>query len=140
MLSRLHHHEVIWTMKIAVIFIIFGSQRHLKSGLSCSFMIFGLFPLDFRIMCGGGVLYVLFYILSDLYRCLWRHLKQNHRNHCSEASWYNVVMYVGSYSIVISFFVDDTWSAIVPHCWNVVSTSTSPNHRKKLNNYSFYNL
>ena len=60
----------------------------------------------FRIMCSGGVLYVLFYTLSDLYRCLWRHLKRNHRNHCSEASWYNAVMYVGSYSNDISFFSD----------------------------------
>ena len=67
MLSRLQHHEVIQRKIIAVIFIIFGSQRHLKLGLSGSIMIFGLVLLDGRIMCSGAVLYVLFNTISDKY-------------------------------------------------------------------------
>ena len=140
MLSRLQHHEVIQRKIIAVIFIIFGSQRHLKSGLSGSIMIFGLVLLDGRIMCSGAVLYVLFNTISDKYWCLWRHMMRNHSNHSSEALWYNVVRMWDRIRSSYRFVVDDIWSVIVPHHWDVVSTSSSRSHLNDDNSCYFRSI
>ena len=69
-LSRLCRHEIKYMKTIAMIFIIFGSQRHLKSGLSGSFMVVGRLLLDSKVGWIGdsdGVLYVLYYIINDQY-------------------------------------------------------------------------
>ena len=101
-------------------FIFFGNQRYLKSGLSCIFMLFDLSPHYVRTLCSDGV----------LYRYLWSHMMRNHRNQYLKASWHNVVCMWDRISSSYRFIMDDVWSVIVQHHWDVVSTSSTLSNLK----------
>ena len=72
-LSRLCRHEIKYMKTIAMIFIIFGSQRHLKSGLSGSFMVVGRLLLDSKVgWIGDTVLHQCGRICLQM---MWNHDK-----------------------------------------------------------------